>query len=89
MEITRYCQSCGMPLVQEADYGTEAGGAKSADYCTYCRRDGAFAQECTMEEMIEFCLRFELQRDPSLSADEARRAMRAWYPTLKRWKAGR
>lgn len=26
--VKRFCQSCGMPLQNEADYGTEAGGAK-------------------------------------------------------------
>ena len=39
-----------------------------------------------MDEMIDFCIRFEQQQNPGLDAEDARRAMRAWYPTLKRWK---
>ena len=38
-----------------------------------------------MDEMIDFCIRFEQQQNPGLDAEDARRAMRAWYPTLKRW----
>ena len=53
--VKRFCQSCGMPLQNEA-------------------------------EMIDFCIRFEQQQNPGLDAEDARRAMRAWYPTLKRWK---
>ena len=30
--VKRFCQSCGMPLQNEADYGTEAGGARSEEY---------------------------------------------------------
>ena len=69
--VKRFCQSCGMPLQNEADYGTEARGARSEEYCTYC---------------YHFCIRFEQQQNPGLDAEDARRAMRAWYPTLKRWK---
>ena len=58
--VKRFCQSCGMPLQNEADYGTEAGGGRSEEYCTYCYQNGGFTAD--------------------------RRAMRAWYPTLKRWK---
>ena len=39
-----------------------------------------------MEEMIEGCLTYapEAYGDP----DEARRQMRAYFPTLKRWNHG-
>lgn len=80
------CQSCGMPMTQPGDYGTEMDGAPSRDYCCYCRKNGAFVQDCTMEEMIEGCLTYapEMYRD----ADTARAQMRAYFPTLKRWKNG-
>ena len=84
--LNLFCQSCGMPLQNEADYGTEAGGARSEEYCTYCYQNGGFTADCTMDEMIDFCIRFEQQQNPGLDAEDARRAMRAWYPTLKRWK---
>ena len=80
------CQSCGMPMTKPADYGTEQGGRKSREYCCYCRRDGAFVQDCTMEEMIEGCLTYasEMYQD----AETARVQMRAYFPQLKRWRRG-
>ena len=49
--VKRFCQSCGMPLQNEADYGTEAGGARSEEYCTYCYQNGGFTADCTMDEI--------------------------------------
>ena len=62
--VKRFCQSCGMPLQNEADYGTEARGARSEEYCTYCYQNGGFTADCTMDEMIDFCIRFEQQQNP-------------------------
>lgn len=46
------CQSCGMPLEKEEDFGTESGGEKSVLYCRYCYRDGEFTEpDITIEEM--------------------------------------
>lgn len=81
-----YCQSCGMPMRAEGEHGTEAGGALSTEYCTYCYQGGAFTQPYTMDEMIELCLKFEQERDPGLDVATARAAMGAWFPTLKRWQ---
>ena len=46
-----------MPL-DDNNRGTEKQGAASEDYCLYCYKDGAFTQEFTMGQMIEFCARF-------------------------------
>ena len=87
MEINqKFCQSCALPMDQPALHGTNADGTLSEDYCCYCYKDGKFTADCTMDEMIDFCIRFEQQQNPGLDAEDARRAMRAWYPTLKRWK---
>ena len=53
----KFCQSCGMPLTEELK-GTNADGSRNEDYCIYCYKDGAFTQDCSMEEMIEFCAQF-------------------------------
>lgn len=34
------CQSCGLPLGKETDYGAEADGTKSEEYCTGAIRTG-------------------------------------------------
>ncbi len=83
----KFCQSCGMPMsAPGAEYGTEADGSKSADYCSYCYENGAFKADCTMEEMIEFCVPHMAEAGSGISPDEARERMRQWFPTLKRWK---
>lgn len=35
-EEMKFCQSCGMPMQTAGDFGTEADGGASADYCVYC-----------------------------------------------------
>lgn len=84
------CQSCGMPMQKPADFGTEADGSPSKEYCTYCYREGAFLLDCTMEEMIEHCARFasEMKRSDgqSFTREEAVRMMKTYFPHLKRWK---
>ena len=88
MEERNFCQSCGMPLDAPEDRGREADGTLSRDYCRYCYQQGAFtAPEATMEDMIAFNLKFnEENGHPFGPPVEAERNMRAWFPTLKRWK---
>ena len=85
----KFCQSCGMPLTDEI-LGTNADGSKNEDYCTYCYKDGKFTQDCTMDEMIEFCAQFvdEVNKNmpKPMTRDEYKGMMRQYFPTLKRWK---
>lgn len=82
--LAEICQSCAMPMTDAQHHGTEADGSPSRDYCCYCRKDGAFAQACTMEQMVEACL----DLGPELYSDraKARGQMLAYFPTLKRWR---
>lgn len=80
------CQSCGMPMTEDAQHGTEADGSLSADYCCYCCQKGAFTAQCTMEEMIDFCLNTDAVKKLYASREEGRRKMLEYFPTLKRWK---
>ena len=78
-----------MPLTNEV-LGTNADGSKNEDYCMYCYKDGAFINDCTMEEMIEFCSQFvdEVNKNmpKHMTKDEYKEMMRQYFPTLKRWK---
>ena len=48
------CQSCGMPMMKPEDFGTEADGSLSAEYCTYCYRNGSFTEpDITIDQMAE------------------------------------
>jgi hypothetical protein len=84
----KYCQSCGMPMgATDEMYGTNADGSKSGDYCKYCFENGVFKADCTMEEMIEFCVPHIASADSGMSEDEARKMMQGFFPNLKRWQA--
>lgn len=83
---TPFCQSCGMPLTDESLLGTEKDGAKAPDYCIYCYKDGAFTSDCTMEQMIDFCVPVLTRQMPGLPAEAARAQMNQFFPYLKRWK---
>ena len=82
----RFCQSCGMPLLEQISLGTEADGGPNYDYCAYCYQNGGFTKEQTMEEMIETCLAWNRGTGELGAEAQARSAMEQWFPTLKRWK---
>lgn len=80
-----------MPMTAPEYFGTEADGSRSAEYCIYCYKEGAFAQACTMEEMIRHCAEFheafKHEDGRAYTREEAVAAMREFFPHLKRWKA--
>jgi hypothetical protein len=79
------CQSCAMPLAEAPDFGTEAGGASSAEYCHYCYQDGKFTTEATMEEMVEISAK-GMAEATDTPEDQARALLRGLLPNLKRWR---
>ena len=85
----KICQCCAMPI-DESTFGTEADGSKNQDYCLYCYKNGHFTKNCTMDEMIEFNLKYldEFNKDSEVkyTIDEARATMKEFFPQLKRWK---
>lgn len=80
----KFCQCCGMPM-EGANYGKEKDWTLSEDYCEYCYADGEFTTQCTMDEMIEQCVPFCVEADPTITEEQARASMKAYFPTLKRW----
>lgn len=88
MEYTdmKFCQSCGMPLTDKAQLGTETDGSPSPDYCAYCYQQGQFVGEMTMDEMIDFCTPHMVQANPGMTAEQARTQMFRFFPMLKRWR---
>lgn len=87
MTNQNFCQSCGMPMESPAQYGTEADGSRSHDYCSYCYDKGAFTFGGSMDEMIEICVPPMTEGNPDMTADKARQMMQQFFPTLKRWRA--
>lgn len=85
-----WCQSCGMPMQTADQFGTNADGSLNHDCCCYCYKDGAFVQDCTMDGMIDHCVKyldeFNGVCNTKLSKEEAIAQMKKHFPTLKRWK---
>ncbi|MGM9760801.1 MAG: GNAT family N-acetyltransferase [Parabacteroides sp.] len=44
-QLPQFCQSCGMPLTQDADCGHQADGSLQFDYCRYCYEKGSVLLE--------------------------------------------
>ena len=78
-----------MPLNEQV-LGTNADGSKNEDYCMYCYQNGKFTNDCTMDEMIEFCAQFvdEVNKNmpKPMTKEEYKDMMRQYFPMLKRWK---
>ena len=79
-----YRQSCGMPIGVN-EYGTNADGSQSDEYCQYCYQQGEFADEMTVEQMIDACVPAMVHVHPELPESEARAQLQTLLPTLKRW----
>lgn len=81
-----FCQSCGMPMQNSGDFGTDADGGRNGDYCVYCFKDGAFTADITMEEMIAFCAGHVDDWGMGITKEDAVAMMRENFPKLKRWR---
>ena len=86
MENMIFCQSCGMPMQKDEDFGTNKDGGKNEDYCIYCYKDGAFTADVTMDEMVAFCAENVDTWDMKITKEEAIAMMRENFPKLKRWQ---
>ncbi len=81
-----FCQSCSMPL-HDGDFGTNADGSKSADYCHFCFQEGRFTEPgLTMGQMIDKVTGFMVEK-MKMSDSQARVITEAFIPKLKRWRA--
>lgn len=78
------CQSCGMPMDQEEVLGTNTDGSLNKDYCKFCYDKGAFLQDMTVEQMIDFCVPFVVKED-GMSETAAKEMLQEIMPKLKRW----
>ena len=80
----KICQSCGMPITSDEQYGTNADGSVSADYCKYCYENGACIDDVSMEEYIDMWAQYGAQA--GMTNEEMRALCVKLFPTLKRWK---
>lgn len=78
------CQSCGMPLINSEQFGTNADKSINNDYCIYCYKDGKFIDDVSMEEYIDMCSQYWEQA--GITNEEMKEFCTKLFPTLKRWK---
>jgi hypothetical protein len=80
------CQSCGMPLQKDEDFGTNKDSSKNDEYCHFCFKDGTFTDEgITMEQKIEKIVTIATTH-MNMPEAQARSMANEIIPTLKRWK---
>jgi len=80
------CQSCGMPMQNEEQFGKNADGSRNTNYCIHCCPDGEEKMQGTLEEMIAFCAKMETQLGLYPDEAAAKTALSQYLPTLRRWK---
>ena len=81
-----FCQSCAMPLQKEEDFGTNADGSKSEEYCRYCYQAGKFTEpDISMKEMVDKVVSFLVSLEKMPEA-QAREIGTTFIPQLKRWR---
>jgi len=80
-----FCQSCGMPLREEEDFGVNADGTKNQDYCHFCFLNGQFRlPNISMERMIDKVAEI-MARQINISGAQAKKMAKSFIPKLKRW----
>lgn len=87
---TIICQSCSMPMDDQAKRGTEKDGSLSTEYCVYCYKNGAFTNpKATLEDVIElYAPKWgEWMGKPGMSIADAKAEIRKTLSPLKRWQA--
>jgi transcription elongation factor Elf1 len=85
-KVIPFCESCGMPLVNDSDAGTEKDGTKSEKYCTHCYQNGVFTEpDLTRETMIKKYAPF-LSAQFEVPLPKAEEMVRGFAGALPRWR---
>ncbi|MFC1786916.1 zinc ribbon domain-containing protein [Halobacteriota archaeon] len=79
------CQSCGIPIINKEDFGTNSDGSKNAEYCQFCYKEGKYTDEgITMEQKIE--KNIEIAKKMGMPEEQAKEIANSIIPKLKRWQ---
>jgi len=80
------CQSCGMPMKKDKDFGKNNDGSQNIEYCCFCFKNGRFTDEgITLQQKIDKLVRIGVEQ-LGMPEDTARYMAETKLPTLKRWK---
>jgi hypothetical protein len=79
------CQSCGMPLRTDEDFGTNNDGGKNSEYCFHCFQQGKFLDEgIILKQKIDKNVKFGILM--GMPEETARSMASEVLPKLKRWQ---
>ena len=81
----KICQSCGMPLEDDI-MGHDADGSITEAYCKWGYDKGSYQQDCTVEEMIDFCTDV-MVKEQGADPVKVRAYLQDFLPKLDRWKS--
>lgn len=75
-----------MPMEKPEDFGTNADGSRSQDYCHFCFQGGKFTDpNINMEQMIDRVSGF-MAKHMGMAEQEAKEIASQFIPQLKRWR---
>ena len=79
------CQSCGMPMKNMIDFGTDRDGSINTEYCHYCYEEGEFTdKEISLEEKMAKNINIAIKMGMSKVA--ASNLASNTLPALRRWR---
>lgn len=79
------CQSCGMPMKNMMDFGTDRDGSINTEYCHYCYEEGEFTdKEISLEEKMAKNINIAIKMGMSKVA--ASNLASNTLPALRRWR---
>ena len=80
------CHSCGMLIMKQEEFGSEANHVMNTSYCKYCYWKGQFTEpDITKEQMIEK-LADAMKVGKNISDEQAKEMAWGRMRLLKRWK---
>jgi hypothetical protein len=84
MKTIHVCQSCGMAINTENQFGTNADKNKNKEYCIFCFKNGEFTFDGTYDEFVKKQVNLAIEKFniPKKKALE----MTNNLIQLKRWK---
>ena len=79
------CQSCGMPMKNMTDFGTDRDGSINTEYCHNCYEEGEFTdQGISLEEKM--ARKIKIAEKLGMSKATASKLARNTLPKLRRWR---
>lgn len=82
---TLFCQSCGFNMRRNPDFGTEADGALTEQWCSGCYRGGAFTEDVTTAEAFIHAAVQRIAAQRKQAIGKTRLDLKKELPKLARW----